>query len=263
MPRKQNKPDLRLPKRPVDPTGTAGLRQTYRREIYGLFKKFSEHLEPRIVRLLKRSDIKLDTNDYITPGFLKEFIEKIEEVESSVIRAGSPSIINKIITLAFKRGKQVASSNPRLRYQSITIPSVLSRTDNLALEDLKIRNFNLINDDTIKKKLLQIITEDIRTGEGIDKMVRDIRNNVIDIGKARAKMIARTETAFSYNTAVAKTYRDAGIEKWQWFSALIDTTCAECSSRHGNVYDWGDEQPPLHPNCYCSIYPVVDKEFKP
>jgi SPP1 gp7 family putative phage head morphogenesis protein len=247
-------PDTRLPSKPYDPTGTGGLRRSYQASLYDLFKKYNESLQPRVARLLNRT-----TEE---SGFLKEFTEKIDDTDSMVMKAGSPKIIDKHITLSYKRGKQVAASNPRLTRQSIIIPSILSRTDNLAIEDLKTRNFNLINDDTIKKTLLRVMTEDIRQGKGTVEMARDIRNNIIDIGKTRSKMIARTEIAFSYNSAIAKTYRDADIEQWQWLSALAETTCQECASRHGVIYDWGDEQPPIHPNCLCTMYPIVDRGFK-
>ena len=256
MPTAKNTPDTRMPTTRVrDATGTGLLRKSYQTRLYDLFKEYDERLNIRVGRLMDRTTEQ--------QGMLKEFMEKIDAVESAVMKAKTPRIIDEHITRSFKRGKEVAVANPRLTRQSIVIPSRLSRTDNLALEDMKIRNFNLINDDTIKKTLLRVMTEDIRQGKGTNEIAKDIQDNILDIGKTRSKMIARTEIAFSYNSAIAKTYQDADIEKWQWLSAMGETTCQECESRHGNVYEWDDEQPPIHPNCLCTIYPVVDKEFKP
>jgi len=262
MPTAKRQPETRLPQRPKDATNTGGLRRSYQTQLYGLFKKFEDRLSTRVDRLLKRVGAEYTVNNFISPGFLKEFGEKIDEVNSAVMRAGSKRIIDDHITRSFKRGKDVAVSNPRLERESIIISSNLSRTDNLAIDDLRIRNFNLINDDSIKKSLLQIMTDDIRQGKGTNEIARDIRNSILDIGMNRSKTIARTEIAFSYNSAIAKTYQDADINKWQWLSAMGETTCQECSSRHGNQYDWSDEQPPIHPNCLCTIYPIVDRAFQ-
>ena len=251
----KNTPDTRLPNRPRDATNTGGLRRSYQTRLYDLFKEYNEKLQPRINRLLNR------TGDQ---GFVKELSEKMNDTQDVTINAGAPKIINEHINRSFKRGKEVATSNPRLTRESIVIPSKLSRTDYLAIEDLKTRNFGLIKNasDSIKNQLLVTITDGIRQGKGTNEIARDIRNAIYDIGKTRSTMIARTEIAYSYNSAIAKTYQDADIEKWQWLSALGENTCEECSSRHGNIYEWDDEQPPIHPNCLCTLYPIVDRGFE-
>ena len=48
---------------------------------------------------------------------------------------------------------------------------------------------------------------------------------------------------------------------WRWLSVLIDTTCATCSGRHGQLREYADwlnlglPGEELHPNCYCEIVP--------
>uniref|UniRef100_A0A6M3L0S7 Putative capsid morphogenesis protein n=1 Tax=viral metagenome TaxID=1070528 RepID=A0A6M3L0S7_9ZZZZ len=251
---KQSKIDTRLPviKR-QDATGTGGLRRSYQSNIYSLFNTYAEKLKPRINRLLNRVG---------NQGFIKEFLEKLDDTQNVVINAGAPKIINEHITRSYTRGKQVAANNPRLRRDTILIDSKLSRTDNMALEDLKTRNFILIKNagETMKNRLLQTMTEDIRQGKSIEEMAKHIQENIVDIGRSKSRTIARTEIAYSYNSAIAKTYQDANIERWQWLSALGYSTCQECMSKHGNIYNWDDEQPPIHPNCLCTIYPIIERE---
>lgn len=251
----KNTPDTQLPNRPRDATNTGGLRRSYQTKIYILFKEFNEKLQPRMDRLFNRMG---------EQGFVKEILEKMNDTQDITINMGAPKIIDEHITRSFKHGKETAVSNQRLIRESITISSKLSRTDYLAIDDLKTRNFGLIKNagDSMKNQLLVTITDGIREGKGTNEIARNIQDTIYDIGKNRSKMIARTEIAYSYNNAIAKTYQDAEIEKWQWLSALGENTCAECSSRHGNIYDWGDEQPPIHPNCLCTMYPIVDKGFK-
>jgi len=245
----------KLPTIMNDATGTGGLRRSYQKKLYGLFKQYNEKLQPRIKRLLDR------TGDQ---GFTKELGEKMDDTQTITINAGAPRIINEHVNRAFKRGKDVATSNPRLTRESIVIQSKLSRTDLLAIEDLKIRNFSLIKNasDSMKNNLLVTITDGIRQGKSTIEIARDIEDTILDIGRTRSMMIARTEIAYSYNSAIAKTYQDADIEKWQWLSAMGTNTCEECQSRHGNIYSWEEEQPPIHPNCLCTMYPIIDRGFE-
>jgi SPP1 gp7 family putative phage head morphogenesis protein len=146
---------------------------------------------------------------------------------------------------------------------SIIIPYQLNRLDQAVVEDLKIRNLSNVTKLTedMKTELLRTLTEGIRMQQSTQSIMRAIHEQIPGITRARAKTIARTEISYSYNTAQAKTYQSIGLDRWQWLAALGYNCCDECTARHGNVYDWGDEQPPLHPNCLCTIYPIVDKEF--
>jgi len=262
---KKNNPDLRLPRvKLVDATHTGGLRRSYQKQLYGLFNNFDNKLEPGLLRMLERNKTNMNV-EYasISKGFLREFWDKLTQIADVTINADSKKVIDKHVTLAYHAGKTKAVNNPRLTRESIRIPSALSIYDQKAIEDLRTRNFNLVTKATedMKSNLLRIMTDDIRQGKGIDSIARDISNEINDLGRTRSKLIARTEIAYAYNNAVSDTYQKAGIERWQWLAALGFNCCDECIDRHGEVFDWGDEQPPLHPNCLCTIYPVVDRGF--
>jgi SPP1 gp7 family putative phage head morphogenesis protein len=102
----------------------------------------------------------------------------------------------------------------------------------------------------------------LRQQKTIIQMVNEINSKIPEISKPRALTIARTEMSYSYNSALSKSYQTVGIDRWQWVSAKGYTSCADCIGLHGDVFNWGDPEPPLHPNCACSMYPVIDKEFK-
>jgi SPP1 gp7 family putative phage head morphogenesis protein len=116
--------------------------------------------------------------------------------------------------------------------------------------------------EDMKAGMLRVMSEGIQQNKGTLEIARNMSNEVTDIGKKRAILIARTEISKSYNSAISKTYQTAGIEKWQWLAAMGENTCDICADRHGEVFNWGDAQPPEHPRCLCTIYPVVDVEFK-
>jgi len=128
-----------------------------------------------------------------------------------------------------------------------------------AIEDLNTRNLGLVTKMTedMKANLLGIMTDGIKQGMGTNEIAKNISNQ-IGIDSARAKTIARTEIAYSYNTAISETYQKAGISQWQWLATLGYYCCDICQENHGQVFDWGDPEPPEHPNCLCTIYPVVE-----
>ena len=98
-------------------------------------------------------------------------------------------------------------------------------------------------------------------------------------------MIAQTETIRSSNAGAVEAYAKAGIEYKQWFTAEDGRVCPFCYEMHGkivgvrdNYFNRGDVMevedlpkaalvfsyedvgyPPLHPNCRCTILPVVEE----
>ncbi len=93
-------------------------------------------------------------------------------------------------------------------------------------------------------------------------------------------MIARSETIRSSNAGEEEAFREAGIEVKEWYASLDERICSFCREMHGTqiavgsafqsdgavmevgghrlVMDYGDvKYPPLHPDCRCTILPVV------
>lgn len=244
--------DLRISNKPVrDATHTGNIQKRYLKELYGLYLGFQSRFEPSLDRLLNRTG---DT------GYLREFREKLDVYSDAAIYAGAPKIIEKNTKASYIRGKDNAVNDPRLVVNSIRIPSELSRLDNLMINDLRERGFSLVTKLTedMKTELMRVMSEDIRAGEGIPKMTRDILDAIPELTRSKAQTITRTETSYSYNTARAETYKQAGIKEWQWLSTLGERACEECIARHGEVYDWSEPVPPAHPNCLCTHRAVVD-----
>ena len=52
--------------------------------------------------------------------------------------------------------------------------------------------------------------------------------------------------------SVIQAYREDGVKKVRWVTALDDRRCKECKSRHGKIYpiDFVPSKPHLHCRCY-------------
>lgn len=72
-----------------------------------------------------------------------------------------------------------------------------------------------------------------------------------------AKRIVRTETMEAVNIGVMDGYRAHEVEKVEWLAA--EGCCDKCQELDGRVFaiDSGVSAP-LHPNCRCTVIPVID-----
>lgn len=89
----------------------------------------------------------------------------------------------------------------------------------------------------------------------------------------RAERLVRTELSHVYNQAAIDRYIDAGCEYFEVLAAPDKTTkisknkvafypCPDCDRMDGKIFslleaEEGENMPPFHPNCRCTIIPVI------
>ena len=140
---------------------------------------------------------------------------------------------------------------------------------------------------TTKESLRGLVSSAQAEGWSINKLRDELAGAYGGWDKTRATMIARTETIRSSNAGAVMSYRQAGIEYKQWFTAEDGRVCGFCQEMHNkivgvseNYWAMGDTmnvevpdekpiamtftyedvgEPPLHPNCRCTILPVVEE----
>jgi len=98
----------------------------------------------------------------------------------------------------------------------------------------------------------------------------------------RRDMIARTESIRAGGFAANELYKSWGVSQKQWLAERDGRTCPYCLEMDGKIIGVGDDffkkgdrftvegagtlnldfqnviYPPLHPNCRCTLIPVVD-----
>lgn len=135
-----------------------------------------------------------------------------------------------------------------------------------------------------KEKLRLLVAQAQGEGWSINKLRDELMETYDGWGKVRAQMIAQTETIRSSNAGAVEAYARAGIEYKQWFTAEDARVCPWCAEMHGKIVGVRDNYfnrgevleveadkssmtfsyedvgwPPLHPNCRCTILPVVEE----
>lgn len=116
--------------------------------------------------------------------------------------------------------------------------------------------------------LAQMLEDEIEAAFLSGKSVRRMANVIMDrfgVGYRAAECLMRTETSYVQNQTAAQSYRDAGCTDYEILTASDRRTCRRCAAQNGRRYLFtemqaGENAPPFHPNCRCTILPVVGEE---
>lgn len=116
--------------------------------------------------------------------------------------------------------------------------------------------------------LAQMLEDEIEAAFLSGKSVRRMANVIMDrfgVGYRAAECLMRTETSYVQNQTAAQSYRDAGCTDYEILTASDRRTCSRCAAQNGRRYPFtamqaGENAPPFHPNCRCTILPVVGEE---
>jgi len=119
-----------------------------------------------------------------------------------------------------------------------------------------------LNEETLEQ-MRGIIEYGIKQKRGIPGLSRDLRNQITNMAKVRAKMIARTETADALESAFMDRAKDMKVTGKE---CVVADPCPICEE-NGNAgvipidkpFPSGDMRPPFHPNCRCALAPVMIK----
>lgn len=112
--------------------------------------------------------------------------------------------------------------------------------------------------DTTLDDIGNALGQSIELGLSAKQTAKAIKDYV---GSAsRALTIATTEQNRAISAATVARFREMGVEKNEW---LASDPCEECEQNDGEVrplgsdFPSGDDQPPVHPNCRCTLLPVI------
>jgi SPP1 gp7 family putative phage head morphogenesis protein len=149
---------------------------------------------------------------------------------------------------------------------------------------IKKRAFKFSFEMTEETNLLlqETLKEGIKLGESIPQFRKRIDELFEAMEKYRSERIARSEVIRASNFAAKEAYQQSGVvEELEWLTTDDEMTCEWCGPLNGetikindNFFNRGDKYrgddgnlmtidyesvnyPPLHPNCRCTIIPVV------
>lgn len=119
--------------------------------------------------------------------------------------------------------------------------------------------------DEMSKQMVYEIGEGMRAGEGTYAITERIEG-ILDDGWRRAETIVRSEVMQTINDTTRDRFNERNIALCELITAQDDRTCEGCLDLHGEIAEVdgpgfehaeGQGWPPFHPNCRCSIAPVI------
>jgi SPP1 gp7 family putative phage head morphogenesis protein len=96
------------------------------------------------------------------------------------------------------------------------------------------------------------------TGKKTTQLKKQLRER-FGVSYNRANTVVRTEMSHIQNVAAQKRYEDYGLKEFEVWADKDERRCDICGGLHKKRYPMGAKIPvPVHPNCRCSIIPVVE-----
>lgn len=173
----------------------------------------------------------------------------------------------------------VTSGNNANKLINVDTPFVLnpSKQQQIQAQAIKFGKSMLSTD---ADRVSNIITNGLQQGFGPNKVAGLIQEQMPEFTKAQAQRVARSELLRAANRAGVEAWRDAGFVVAKEWATDADP-CVYCAPLNGKIieierdyFDLGSEwlgngktpitlgytsigYPPLHPNCECTILPVL------
>jgi SPP1 gp7 family putative phage head morphogenesis protein len=113
------------------------------------------------------------------------------------------------------------------------------------------------NTQALSNRVQKSIMDAASLGQGSDNLKKQVINE-FGVSYSDASRLIDTETMYFYNQSTIDGYKESGLVDQYEFLAE-DDGCDDCTSLNGQQFDIDDEEniPPLHPNCRCTVIPVV------
>lgn len=108
--------------------------------------------------------------------------------------------------------------------------------------------------ETLNEELIHCVVAGKKTTE-----LKNLLQERFLVSYERADSLVRTEMSHIQNQAAKKRYQDYGVQEVEVLADEDERRCAHCGKLHGKRYPINATMPvPAHPNCRCSIVPVVE-----
>lgn len=108
-------------------------------------------------------------------------------------------------------------------------------------------------------------TQGIIRGEAPEAIIKAITKSMNASYNAVSRVVI-TESAYFAGRGRLDTYKQLGVERYQFLASLDERTCDTCGPLDGMDFAVTDEQaginyPPIHPRCRCTTIPFFNDEF--
>lgn len=137
---------------------------------------------------------------------------------------------------------------------SSLVKTVINKPVNAYTYSQRIYKNNIHVMNRITTNITKMVNQQVSPELIKQQLVKDL-----NITYNNADRLLRTETSRFFNQAAHDSYEAAGIQQVEWLTEKDDRECDLCGPLNGKKFDIEDHPPlPAHPNCRCTILPVID-----
>lgn len=116
--------------------------------------------------------------------------------------------------------------------------------------------------DNLNKSIQEELLAQFMTGRSYQKTAKEIEDQLA-VSSMAARRLVRTESTYIANEAEMESYRECGIDKFQFVATLDMRTSDLCQQMDGKEFavkdaSPGTNVPPLHPWCRSTTIAVID-----
>ena len=223
-----------------------------------------EKLQEVIEKSVKTSERKPE--DIIKVLFMREkWLRKFAE-------GALPSLL-----IAFQTGAEAGAKD--LQVAGVEIERLSSEYVERAVQELSLSFASKIVSLT-GEQLAEALIPGLQEGENIGELAKRVGDVYGDKKDKHAVLIARTEVNTALNAGATDTWKETGIEKKEWLAS--SDACEFCRALDGQQRKMGEpfakmgstvtgvqggtmkvkyreiQHPTLHPNCVCTVVPVIE-----
>ena len=246
-------------------------------EVFGKIGKLIKDKEKELLLMIRRelrgstiNKIKLKDRKEAEVKALSDILRRLDEffsLESLGV------FITEVIKSAFTEGNEKAEKNLDMNLPEN--PSQTGFLSNMALDLIKD-----LSDET-KADLRGVLQRAIAQGQSIGKIADDVKN-VMNISKARAETIARTETARATQLGELQAMKSSGVDARKYILIVRDERTTEVSkameAKYGTIEQsipldgvfsvvvngktFEGQAPPFMPNDRDSVIYITQEEFE-
>lgn len=181
----------------------------------------------------------------------QEFVDRLEDLLGTMSADGADEALSQVFELVGYPAENA-------------LDAMLSQANEKAIAWAADHAARLVTqiDETTRGGIQDLVGKALEEGWSNDDLAARIQESE-GFSDYRAEMIARTETAFADVQGNLAGYRESGVVEGQEWLIAQDEYCEDCDALDGMVVDIGgdfpDGPPPLHPNCRCTVLPVLTR----
>lgn len=178
--------------------------------------------------------------------------------------AGNAALVQVGIDVEANPGAADLVNRAALEYASTRSAELVGMQRNAAGDLVDNPDAAWAIDDSTRELLRADVATAIKEGWSNARLAEVLAENYA-FSQDRAMTIARTETQRAANAGALSGYKASGVVQGkEWLTAGDDRVSEDCEENASagtlgldELFPSGDDAPPAHPNCRCTLTPVV------